>query len=203
MTTQVPQTPRYDALYQRKAAISSTGIPTTGARDGDTMRIKAGNSFTGAQQDQWWFFIYDASSAYWYPSGDNAPIVGFTAAAFTSSAGSTFQDTLTPKITIPFAGDYTIEVEALANNGAGAAACLFGVGHNAVTPGTIALGFGQTQLAANTSGSLFWKADFTAVNSQACAVGDTVSGFAWTNNGTPANSNFTNRRISVKPLRVH
>lgn len=166
--------------------------------DGTQVTYRATAVSTGAQQDVFWTFVYSAADAYWY-AANCQPLVGYATGAFSSSIASTYQDTLTPKITIPFAGDYTIRCGALAAMATSQATAILGPGKTAVIP---PVGFAEASIVANTATSLIWDAEFSQANAFACAAGDQISCIAWTDNGTPSRATFSNRHLSIQPLRV-
>lgn len=186
--------PTFDGLYAGKTP-TGTSLPTI-AKDGDTLRVKLLASATGATSDVSWTLVYDAATAYWYPQGAPA-LIAFTAASFASSSTAAFQDSATPKITVPFAGDYELDWSAICNQSAAGTvwpARTAAIQNGSTGPTVYAEGL----VAAATTETI---AGFESALAVPVSAAITVA--VYTNDGTPAHTTWTQRWVRVRPIRVH
>lgn len=142
-----------------------------------------------------WVLRFDAITSYWKFVG-GAPLTASDSSSVASSVASTFQLVTTPQITAPFAGDYEMYAEALithttTSGSQDAFAPTFG---GTATPGSYA----QVVSTAGLSVTVGWWEKATGV--AANAVFQTTQ---FTNDATPAHCTSSNRRLWVRPIRVH
>jgi hypothetical protein len=160
------------------------------------MRYKALATATGSLTNVVWTLVYDASDGYWYPTGATSPLIQFATAGFANSATSTWQDTLTPKLTLPFSGDYSVDSSALCTQStAGGVSPAMGIIANGIGTPTL---FGQITITAVT-----WPETITAplplIGGSAGAI---LSQAVFTQDATPAHTVWTQRILRVTPIRV-
>lgn len=162
--------------------------------DGTRIVYWARAATTGATADERYELVFDLASGYWYVAGA-AAMYAYVAGSFASSATATWQDTLTPKITVPLAGDYEVEVSAIANQ---ATSVVWPVRmapiQNGSTGPTI---YAETKVDIGTTESMILFEP--AVN---VIAGTVFSISTYTNDGTPAHTTWTQRALRVRPVRV-
>lgn len=184
-----------DRRYQLNSPlISGPGLPSVGARDGDTFAYRALASATGAALNARWNFIFDSTDNYWYPNGC-APLTSEVDTAENTTL-VTYGNlaTVGPRITLPFGGDYLY---------------MFGAQMLNTTAGDFAamsLDFGS---GAGDADAAFERGsgttDAVSVGRHRVKTGIAVSTIvtAKYRSGTAGNtSQFINRYLNVLPLRV-
>lgn len=184
--------PDFRKVSQRPRVLTTDAFPTT-ALDGDQAQITVSGASTGSVVDAVWSFTYNAAEGYWYPTGA-APLVAFVAGSFASSATATWQDTLAPKITVPFAGDYLFDWSTLCDQ---ATSTVWPVRSAAIQNGTLGPSvFAETAIILGTSDTL---GSFESAVGVTAATGITIA--VYTNDGVPAHTTWLQRALRVTPLR--
>lgn len=183
-----------DRRYQLAATVATGSTLPQNATDGATLRFKALTTTTGALADVWWTLTYDASAAYWYVTGP--PLQGYSATSIASSVTNTWQQTTTPTIIVPFAGDYDVYAASVVAQSTASANCQVGPATAAVATPTA--GAAEANFVANETQSLDWRSLFAGV-----AASTDFRHSQWTNDATPGHTATTGRTLIVTPLRVH
>lgn len=171
-----------------------TSLPSTGSRDGDTIRYRATAAATTSPFDVIWTLVYDSASGYWFPVG-SPPLfkeVDSSGGETTTSTSYVNLATTGPALTLPLAGDYMFAYgcESLTNTNASAALMSPDFGGGATNLDEVAV-----QGAASTVASQSRNRAKTITAGQTVTLKYAVTG--------AATATFLFRWLNVQPLRVH
>jgi hypothetical protein len=142
-------------------------------------------------------FRYNAGSqsAYKWEFVGGTEMFAETAGTDTTTAGTVANLTNGPSLTLPRAGDWMIEVDAVASSTVVDATLSTGAGSSAVaTNNLITSGFGQTTVAGR------WAAVRNLGRANSVAAATVVTVKAWSSGGGTAS--FQVRRLTIRPVRV-
>lgn len=144
-----------------------------------------------------WRFRYNAgsSSAYKWEFVGGAEWYGETTGTDTTTSGTAANLINDLTFTLPRAGDWLIEVDAVASNTVADGQCFYSAGDAAVAASTVINGaFGQSPSAGR------WSTVHSKGRANGLASGMVVRGKAWGSGGGTLSYQF--RRLSVRPVRV-
>jgi len=180
------------AVRQASTSALSAGPPSA-PRDGDIWLA------TGVGNGSWQFrYNAGSASAFKWEFVGGAPLTAYRSTNTAQSAGSTFQELDTAlRITLARAGDYLLTYSAQGTSSSGNV-LLQVTGWDATAAAQVGSG------NADSTGGAGNFATISPVNQLVTGwtAGHVVSIAFWTNDGTPANTQWGNKSLGVIPVRV-